>query len=97
MQVHIPVIVPAHIYMGTHMNMYTQHTKFYFSLMSIYMYMCIYMCLHAHECRRKTSDLAQLQLRVVVSHSRRVLGVELGAFSEKTASALKCWAVSPVP
>lgn len=56
--------------------------------------MCIYMCLHAHECWRKTSDLAELELRVVVSHSRRVLGVELGAFSEKTASAFKRWALS---
>lgn len=54
------------------------------------MYMCIYMCLHTHERWRKTSDLAELELRVVVSHSIQVLGVELGAFSEKTASAFKC-------
>lgn len=55
--------------------MYTQHTKFYFLFMSICM--CAYtMCLHVHGCQRKTSDLLELELQVVVSHPMGTLEIE---------------------
>lgn len=48
------------------------------------------MCLHAHGYQRKTLDLLELELQMVVSHPMGALEIELGLFSDKTANAFNC-------
>lgn len=93
---HICNCTCTYIHRHTHEYVHITHQI----LLFINEHICIWaytMCSHVYERWRKILALDELKFQVVVSHSRQVLGVELGAFSEKTASAFKCWALSPVP
>lgn len=63
--------------------------------MSMYLNVCMYTSYRAQESQKKSLNLLELELQVIVSHHMGA-GTESG-FSAGTASIFNCWVISPAP
>lgn len=68
----------------------------YFIFYFLWVWAWIVYLAHIRPCKRSKTviDILRLQLQLVMNHSTKVLGTQLGS-SERTASALDNWAISP--